>query len=343
MKKIAVCILLLSLLLTLCACGNRDGAEKPEAPAAGEKEPTPEPTPDPPPEPTPEIRTEITLKNDNLPDDYQLTEYSGCTNSNMYAQTYLDTGVSPTNDTRFFFDFQCTSGFVVKDTWFFGCFNRDAHMFMEVGYHQGQDNPANFYTATGLRYSQSEDSAARTVAYLHPGDYFYPDAAHGITYREIGPCEQHFYIFARQHMNMQFANTDDTMGSYDLRVFGCRIWQGGEVVRDFVPCICLSTGQAGMYDLAEGRMYTSAGSEEVQPGPERLQPCTLGAVNGQLQVGVEPPEMEGFLFRGYYTGFHGSGEQIIDAEGQPCASVGTGEGVVLYAFWVRDESYFDQY
>ncbi len=338
MKKLAAMLLMLSLLLTLCACGE-EGTAPAAAPAVEEPEPSPEPTP----EPTPEIRTEVVLKNDNLPEDYQLMEYAACTNSNMDAQTYVDTGVSPTNDTRFFFDFACTSGFVVKDTWFFGCFNRDAHMFIEVGYHQGQGNPANFYTATGIRYSQTEDSAARTVAYLHPGDYFYPNAYTGITYHEIGPCEQHFYIFARQHMNMQIANTDDTYGSYDLRVYACRIWQDGEPVRDFVPCYCISTGRAGMYDLVEGKMYYSAGSEEVQQGPAMLPPGSVQAVNGELTEGLEPPQLEGFLFRGYYTGPNGSGEQIIDADGQPCGGVGTGEGVVLYAFWVRDEAYFDQY
>lgn len=331
MKKVLASILLLLWILPLCACG-----------AAGQETAAPAETQDPGPEP--EVVTEVVLKNDNLPEDYQLTEYAACTNTNTEAQTYLDTGISPTNTTRFVFDFQCTSGFQVKDTWFFGCFDRDQHMFMEVGYHMSQGNPANFYTVTGIQYSQSEDSAARTVAYLHPENYVYPDVRHGVVLHAFDePCPQHLFIFSRQHMDMEIAGTHDAPGSYDLRVFGCRIWQDDAVVRDYMPCYCLSTGRAGMYDLTEGRMYYSEGSGEVEKGPDLLPPTTVTAVNGQLQEKVEPPVLEGFQFMGYYTGFQGAGEKCIDADGRPCGSVGTEEGLVLYAYWMRDESYFDQY
>ena len=144
MQKRGILLLLTVLLaLALCACGGeRDGG--PAAETVAPIEPTPVQTPSPSPAPTPEPVTEIVLKNDNLPDDLQLTEYVACTNTNTRAQTYLDTGLSPTNDTTFIFDFACTSGFQTKDTWFFGCFDRDRVGFDEQGIGQRNHSLIDF-------------------------------------------------------------------------------------------------------------------------------------------------------------------------------------------------------
>ena len=342
MKLLRICALL-ALLLLLCACGAEpESAALPaETPAPS---PSPSPTPEPTPSPAPEILTRVLLKNDNLPDDLQLTEYVSCTNENTRAQTYLDTGLSPTNGTSFVFDFACTSGFQTKDTWFFGCFDRDRRMMMEVGYHMAQGNAARFYTATGVHYSQSEDSAARTVAYLRPGDYFFPDYAKGRNWYSFEePCPQHLYIFSRQHMSCEIAGTYDTPGQYDLQVYACMIWQDGELVGDYQPCYCLSSGRAGMYDLAQGRMLYSAGEGEPSPGPDLLPPGETEAVNGTLRGRVKPPELPGFVFGGYYTGFAGSGERVIDEKGRPCGEIEPAAEVTLYAYWTRAEDAYADY
>lgn len=347
MKKVLCMILMILMLLSLAACGQEkpDAAGEEPAPAAeSAPEPSPEPAPEPSPEPTPEIETQILLRDDPLPEEYRLLEWTACSNSTLDAQTYIDTGVVPTNNTRFYLDFACTSGFTVKDTWFFGCFDRDKHMYMEVGYHQSQGNPANFYTATGVQYSQTEDSALRTVAWLRPGDYKYPDILNGRTLTAFEePVEQHLFLFSRQHMDREIAGTHDIYGHYDLQIYACRIWQEGEPVRDYVPCLRLSDGRAGMYDLVEERACFSDGSEELLAGPEMLTERSVSALNGEIRERVEIPELTGFLFQGYFTGPRGSGEQIIDAQGVPCANAGTEDGLVLYACWVRDETYFDRY
>ena len=321
------CLLLLSLLLA--GCGAQQAGPAPAAPDAT-AEPTPAPTPEPTPEP--EIFTEVELKNDNLPDGLQLTEYSSATNNNIRSQVYIDTQVCPTNDTGFYFDFECVTGFQTKDSWFFGCFYGDMNMYMEVGYHQAQGNEAHFYTATKIQYSQSTDPAARTVATYRPNTWHFWE-----------PVPQHLLIFSRQHKTMELAGTYDMPGVYTVRVYRCRIWQGGESIRDYVPCFSVETGRAGMYDLERQRMSYTDGKEEIDRGPELLPPSTLTAVNGQIPGPVEVPTLDGFLFRGYYTGYQGSGERIIDENGRPCAPVGTEEGVRLYAFWERDESFFDGY
>ena len=52
----------------------------------------------------------------------------------------------------------------------------------------------------------------------------------------------------------------------------------------------------------------------------------------------EPPELPGFCFHGYYTGYRGSGERVIDETGKPCGDVETADRLVLYAYWTRDEA-----
>ncbi len=232
----------------------------------------------------------------------------------------------------------------MKDTWFFGCFDRDNHMYMEVGYHMGQGNPAHFYTATGIRYSQTEDSALRTIAWLRPGNYQYPDVVNGRTlYAFEEPCEQHLFLFSRQHMDREIAGTHDIVGEYDLRIYACRIWQEDEPVRDYLPCLRLSDGRVGMYDLVEGRAYFSDGTEELTAGEKLLPERSVDALNGEIGESVTPPELQGFLFQGYFTGPNGTGEQILDEDGKQVAKAGTEEDLVLYAFWIRDEAYFEEY
>ena len=342
MKK-ALALLTL-LLLLLSACGQQPSATAAVTETPAPETPAPSPTPAPTPSPAPDVFTRIRLRLDPLPEGYALLDYAACTNSTLDSQTYVDSGVSPTNDTRFYLDFECTSGFQVKDTWFFGCFSRESHLYMEAGYHLAQGNAASFYTATGVHYSQTEDSAARTVAWLRPGDYFYPDVVHGtILPGFTEPVEQHLFLFSRQHTDMTIAGTHDVSGQYDLRIYACRIWQGEEPVRDFVPCLRLEDGRCGMFDLTESRAYFSAGSEELIPGDALLPEAEITARNGVLEAPVEVPALPGFVFEGFFTGYGDSGERIIDAQGQPCAEVAPEEELSLYAHWARDDAYFDRY
>ena len=249
MKKLSLLIPLLLLALVLCACGQS------AAPAA-EPSVEPEPVATPMPTPTPEIPSVVTVKLDGLPEGYQLTEFTLARNSTAYTRNYLDTGVCPTNRTRFWVDFECVEGYHNVESWFFGCFERSAKLFMEVGYHLSQDNDAHFYTATGTHYSQGEDPSARTIAWLRPGDYYYPDAAIGMTFYEFTePVERSLYLFSRNNGDRNMAGDIEYLGDYALRVYGCRIWEEQEPLRDYLPCIRLSDGAAGMYDLTGTDMH----------------------------------------------------------------------------------------
>ena len=157
----------------------------------------------------------------------------------------------------------------------------------------------------------------------------------------VEPVEQHLFLFSRQHMDREIAGTHDIYGHYDLRIYVCRIWQDGKPVRDYLPCLRLEDGRAGMFDLTEGRFCGSDGREELLAGRELLPVSSVEAVNGWIAERVPVPKLPGFVFQGYFTGPGGNGMQIIDREGNPCCKVGTLEDMSLYAHWTRNEAYFE--
>lgn len=52
-----------------------------------------------------------------------------------------------------------------------------------------------------------------------------------------------------------------------LKVFSCKIWDSGTLIRDLVPCYRKSDNKPGMYDLVNKVFYTNSGTGEfLLPG-----------------------------------------------------------------------------
>lgn len=64
-----------------------------------------------------------------------------------------------------------------------------------------------------------------------------------------------YYLLARQEKYQTRVYVEPCAGS----VYFARIWQGGELVRDYVPCERLKDGAVGFYDLVTGDFGTSSG------------------------------------------------------------------------------------
>lgn len=61
-------------------------------------------------------------------------------------------------------------------------------------------------------------------------------------------------------------NVDSQRGN--MAVYACQIYDNGNLIRDFVPCID-STGAVGLYDLVGGKFYGNAGTGVFLAGPPR--------------------------------------------------------------------------
>ena len=96
-----------------------------------------------------------------------------------------------------------------------------------------------------------------------------------ITYQMEGNgSEYSAYIFAR--------NTAGTVAEYSSRkLYYLKIYDGEQLVRDFIPCYRISDNVAGLYDLVENKFYTNDGTGEFIQGkfgeeiiPE-TKPCEI--------------------------------------------------------------------
>ena len=138
-------------------------------------------------------------------------------------------------------------------------------------------------------------------------------------------------------MDGGIAGCQDTWGEYTLRVYSCRLWQDEVEVRDYVPCVKLSTGEAGMYELVGNQFCLSSGKNGFEQGPAVNPPTKAKASDGVITTPVPVPELDGFVFGGYYTEYDGMGTQCIDENGHPCGVCSTEEGTTLYAYWIHPD------
>lgn len=90
------------------------------------------------------------------------------------------------------------------------------------------------------------------------------------------------------------------------RVYYCKIWQSGTLVRDFVPVIW-GDGVAGMYDKVNGVFYKSITTTEFTAGPEidvdiEYDPATITVSKGDgymLYNGVKLPNNVSAIINAY--------------------------------------------
>ena len=65
------------------------------------------------------------------------------------------------------------------------------------------------------------------------------------------------YLFARSYSSRSYSSG---------KMFFCKIFKGDTLLRSFVPCKD-STGAVGLYDLADGKFYSNAGTGSFTAGP----------------------------------------------------------------------------
>ena len=90
------------------------------------------------------------------------------------------------------------------------------------------------------------------------------------------PAVSNLFLFG--YLNLD-ANTHT-----NLRIFACKIYEAGVLVRDFVPCYRKADNEAGMYDLVEDKFYTNAGTgsfsvaSDIEATPSPEQPIEIQSV-----------------------------------------------------------------
>lgn len=195
---------------------------------------------------------------DSLPSGYILATYIEASGSQ-----YIDTGVIPSTDIGIEVDFMLTTeqsssstgGIVsVEQVW-----------------------PSNMYSidAWAYRYGTAYKTHTLTpnVKYhsVLQNGIFYQDGVAILTGANGKASTIPLYMFA--------VNTPSGAKEYaNARIYYCKLYSGGSLVRDYLPCVEEATGKIGMFDLQDGIFYPFQGTYTVKAVVE-------GAINGYVNIG----------------------------------------------------------
>lgn len=80
-------------------------------------------------------------------------------------------------------------------------------------------------------------------------------------------------------------NNLDTNTHVNLRIFACKIYEAGVLVRNYVPCYRKLDGVAGMYDLVEDKFYINAGTGSFSVAGDYVSEPTPDTPSEIISVG----------------------------------------------------------
>ena len=193
------------------------------------------------------------LKTKKLPDEYKQVEYIESSGTQ-----YIDTGFVPNQNTRTVIDFMPTS---TSSPFIFGSrlgYNNNAYDLYTFS-NKFRDDYAN--TNYGNESSQPFPKSANK-RYL-----FDKNKNHSIMYEENVQFYDH--TFTEKTINLSFnmflfgLNDNGSIRSSNIammKLYSCKIYDNGILVRDFVPCYRIDDDEVGLYDTVNDIFYTNQGT-----------------------------------------------------------------------------------
>ena len=183
-----------------------------------------------------------------LPAGYQKLQYIQSTGTQ-----YINTGFTPNQDARIQLDCERTAA------------NATDHFFGVRTGNSASSAFAFYIYNSGWRWAYNNATASGTGPDI--GRYFI-DANKNITTINgdttlTGTYASFTAAAAAPLFAMLSAPSGFSYGSF--RLYTCRIYNNGLMVRDFIPCRNAS-GTIGLYDLVNGQFYTNAGTGTFTAG-----------------------------------------------------------------------------
>ena len=174
---------------------------------------------------------------------------------------YIDTKYVPNADTDLEMDFAFTASLTAK-TYVFGTYGTDGGRFMMsygprdcfLGYGNTYDNAVK-----GLPYNTER----HVVKYVHsPAQGFYFDTTfvdNNYTAKDLATWSG---TSANLYLGQVNRNGDTLTDAYfsPIRIYSCKIWENGVMVRDMVPKQRVFDEKNGLYDTVTGRFFAYYGS-----------------------------------------------------------------------------------
>lgn len=162
---------------------------------------------------------------------------------------YIDTGFVPNQDTRVEMKLLCrvSSG---TTNWAFGArTSSSSNRFTFAGSTNG------YYSSSYATNAGNIDKSYNTV------DVFVLDKNRNITYINGKEVSNVTYTSFSAPCNLTLfaVNTNGSVSKGKIRIYHCKIYDNGTLVRDYVPVVN-KDGTYGLYDLLNKKFYTNAGT-----------------------------------------------------------------------------------
>ena len=202
-----------------------------------------------------------------IPAEYKQVEYIQSTGAQ-----YIDTGFIPTINSRYELDVQfiedasimemcngVTGSTTVSEAPYrfgIGC--------LKEGWSTQYPNNWYFAVADKNNYPLDKDTN-RHLFYidLPNGKYGMDDIEYS---QDVSTFSQEstIYLFARNHLSSKGTNKIDDYCFQKL--YGCKIYEGGLLVRNFIPCYRKADDAVGLYDIVEDKFYENLGTGDFLIG-----------------------------------------------------------------------------
>lgn len=169
---------------------------------------------------------------------------------------YIDTGFKPNQNTRVVMDAEPIGSPSSKTAYFLFC-GRTSGTSNSFGFFWYDKWGADFQTSSKRKYF-SQSFAERlvidfnkTTCTVNGNSATFADA----TFQAPVP------------LALLAANTNGTISGYiSAKLYSCKIYDNGTLVRDYVPAMRNADGAIGLYDQKNGVFYTNAGSGAFEHG-----------------------------------------------------------------------------
>jgi hypothetical protein len=110
------------------------------------------------------------------------------------------------------------------------------------------------------------------------------------SYIKVNGVESQLQSWTNYSYNMDASNYTFYLGATNrdgnatlkpkLKIYSCKFYIEGSLVRDYVPCYHKSDGTIGLYDLVEGKFYSNDGTGEFLKGDNFVDPKSVTKLYG---------------------------------------------------------------
>lgn len=197
-----------------------------------------------------EVEIRYIEKINNLPKGYIEVDYIESNGSQ-----YIDTGINADDKLRVILDMQLTEGGTLNQTNIGAIYKGTGNVYSR--YHSMiSNNKFVIYNKTSNKQLGDSDYE-RHIFDFDALNHIYSVDNNSIEY-DFGEFDTtlSYYLFARH------SNQSSLQYLSYMKIYSCKMYYDGILVRNFIPCIKISNNKIGMYDLVNDIFYGNEGTNE---------------------------------------------------------------------------------